>query len=199
MKIRILVFLTACFSIFASVKDGASAPNFLLMNQDSEMVDLASFKGKKVILEWTNHDCPFVKRHYDTGNMQNLQKEMSDQDIVWLSIVSSAQGKQGHVTKDQAKELTKKRSAYPAHVLLDVEGSVGRMFSAKTTPHMFVIDETGKVRYQGAIDNLGNTGALFSTDLSKAKNYVRNAVAQLLSGEEVKEAKTRPYGCSVKY
>ena len=81
--------------------------------------------------------------------MQNLQKEMSDQDIVWLSIVSSAEGKQGHITKDQAKELTKKRSAYPAHVLLDVEGSVGRMFSAKTTPHMFVIDETGKVRYQG--------------------------------------------------
>ena len=138
-------------------------------------------------------------RHYDTGNMQNLQKEMSDQDIVWLSIVSSAKGKQGHITKDQAKELTKKRSAYPAHVLLDEEGSVGRMFSAKTTPHMFVIDESGKVRYQGAIDNLGNTGALFSTDLSKAKNYVRNAVTQLLSGEEVKEAKTRPYGCSVKY
>ena len=118
---------------------------------------------------------------------------------MWLSIVSSAEGKQGHITKDQAKELTNKRNAYPAHVLLDAEGSVGRMFSAKTTPHMFVIDESGKVRYQGAIDNLGNTGALFSTDLSKAKNYVRNAVTQMLSGEEVKEAKTRPYGCSVKY
>jgi hypothetical protein len=131
--------------------------------------------------------------------MQNLQKEMSDQDVIWLSIVSSAEGKQGHITKNQAKELTNKRSAYPAHVLLDVEGSVGRMFNAKTTPHMFVIDESGKVRYQGAIDNLGNTGALFSTDLSKAKNYVRNAVSQLLLGEEVKEAKTRPYGCSVKY
>ncbi|MDC3098801.1 redoxin family protein [Gammaproteobacteria bacterium] len=199
MKIRILSLVLLSLLGAASVKNGDEAPLFNLLNQDDQTVSLEEFKGKKVVLEWTNHDCPFVRRHYDTGNMQNLQKEMSDQDIVWLSIVSSAKGKQGYITNDQAKELTQKRSAYPSHVLLDAEGSVGRMFSAKTTPHMFIIDELGKVRYQGAIDNLGNTGALFSTDLSKAKNYVRNAVSQMLSGEEVKENKTRPYGCSVKY
>ena len=199
MKFRILSLMLLGLIGATSVKNGENAPLFDLLNQDGQTVSLEEFKGKKVVLEWTNHDCPFVKRHYDTGNMQNLQKEMSEQGIVWLSIVSSAEGKQGYVTNDQAKKLTEKRNAYPTHVLLDGEGSVGRMFSAKTTPHMFVIDESGSIRYQGAIDNLGNTGALFSTDLSKAKNYVRNAVTQLLSGEEVKEPKTRPYGCSVKY
>ena len=182
-----------------SVKNGDTAPSFTLLNQDNKTVSLDEFKGKKIILEWTNHDCPFVKRHYDTTNMQTIQKDMTDNEIVWLSIISSAEGKQGHVSKEQAKELTLKRNAHPTHVLLDTKGNVGRMFSAKTTPHMFVIDELGKVRYQGAIDNLGNTGALFSTDLSKAKNYVKNAVNQLMSGEEVKDKKTRPYGCSIKY
>ena len=199
MKIRILSLMLLSLLGTTSVKNGEDAPLFNLLNQDDQKVSLEEFKGKKVVLEWTNHDCPFVKRHYDTGNMQNLQKEMSDQEIVWLSIVSSAEGKQGYITTDEARKLTKNRNASPSHVLLDVEGSVGRMFNAKTTPHMFVIDESGKVRYQGAIDNLGNTGALFSTDLSKAKNYVRNAVSQLLLGDEVKEGKTRPYGCSIKY
>ena len=199
MKIRILSLMLLSLLGTTSVKNGEDAPLFNLLNQDDQKVSLKEFKGKKVVLEWTNHDCPFVKRHYDTGNMQNLQKEMSDQEIVWLSIVSSAEGKQGYITTDEARKLTKNRNAFPSHVLLDVEGSVGRMFNAKTTPHMFVIDESGKVRYQGAIDNLGNTGALFSTDLSKAKNYVRNAVSQLLLGDEVKEGKTRPYGCSIKY
>ena len=199
MKIKIFSLLLLSFLALTSVKDGEIAPSFSLLNQDNETVSLDQFKGKKIILEWTNHDCPFVKRHYDTENMQNIQKDMTDIEVVWLSIISSAKGKQGYVTKDQAKELTTKRNAYPTHVLLDTKGDVGRMFSAKTTPHMFVIDEIGKVRYQGAIDNLGNTGALFSTDLSKAKNYVRNAVTQLVSGEEVKDKKTRPYGCSVKY
>ena len=199
MKIKILSLLLLSLLATTSVKNGDTAPSFTLLNQDNKTVSLDEFKGKKIILEWTNHDCPFVKRHYDTTNMQTIQKDMTDNEIVWLSIISSAEGKQGHVSKEQAKELTLKRNAHPTHVLLDTKGDVGRMFSAKTTPHMFVIDEIGKVRYQGAIDNLGNTGALFSTDLSKAKNYVRNAVTQLVSGEEVKDKKTRPYGCSVKY
>jgi len=199
MKIKILSLLLLSLLATTSVKNGDTAPSFTLLNQDNKTVSLDEFKGKKIILEWTNHDCPFVKRHYDTTNMQTIQKDMTDNEIVWLSIISSAEGKQGHVSKEQAKELTLKRNAYPTHVLLDTKGNVGRMFSAKTTPHMFVIDELGKVRYQGAIDNLGNTGALFSTDLSKAKNYVKNAVNQLMSGEEVKDKKTRPYGCSIKY
>ena len=199
MKIKILVFLIACFTIFGGVKNDVAAPTFTLMNQDSEMVDLASFKGKKVILEWTNHDCPFVKRHYDTDNMQELQREYTDNDVVWLSIISSAEGKQGYVTKSEAKELTTSRNAQPSHVLFDSDGDVGRLYDAKTTPHMYVIDEKGLLRYQGAIDDLGVTGALFSTDLSKAKNYVRDAMKSLFLGEDVKEKNTRPYGCSVKY
>ena len=199
MKIKILVFLIACFTILGGVKNDVAAPTFTLMNQDSEIIDLASFKGKKVILEWTNHDCPFVKRHYDTDNMQDLQREYTENDVIWLSIISSAKGKQGYVTKSEAKELTINRNAQPSHVLFDSNGDVGKLYDAKTTPHMFIIDEVGMLRYQGAIDNLGNTGALFSTDLSKAKNYVRNAMESLFLGEDVKEKNTRPYGCSVKY
>ena len=199
MKIKILVFLIACSTLFAGIKNDAEAPTFVLMNQDSEMVDLASFKGKKVILEWTNHDCPFVKKHYDTNNMQELQREYTNNNVVWLSIISSAEGKQGYVTKSEAKELTVSRNAQPSHVLFDSNGDVGRLYDAKTTPHMYVIDEKGLLRYQGAIDNLGVTGALFSTDLSKAKNYVRNAMNSLFLGEDVAEKNTRPYGCSVKY
>ena len=199
MNIRILSMLVIGFLAFSSVKNGETAPSFSLMNQDKQTVSLDEFRGKKVDLEWTNHDCPFVKRHYETRNMQTLQKDMIDNEVVWLSVVSSAEGKQGYISSTQAKQLTADRDANPTHVLLDKKGEVGRLFSAKTTPHMFVIDEMGKVQYQGAIDNLGNTGALFSTDLSRAKNYVRNAVNQLMSGEEVKDKKTRPYGCSVKY
>lgn len=199
MNIRILSMLVIGFLAFSSVKNGETAPSFSLMNQDKQTVSLDEFRGKKVVLEWTNHDCPFVKRHYETRNMQTLQKDMTDNKVVWLSVVSSAEGKQGYISSTQAKQLTADRDANPTHVLLDKKGEVGRLFSAKTTPHMFVIDEMGKVQYQGAIDNLGNTGALFSTDLSRAKNYVRNAVSQLMSGEEVKDKKTRPYGCSVKY
>jgi peroxiredoxin len=199
MNIRILSMLVIGFLAFSSVKNGETAPSFSLMNQDKQTVSLDEFRGKKVVLEWTNHDCPFVKRHYETRNMQTLQKDMIDNEVVWLSVVSSAEGKQGYISSTQAKQLTADRDANPTHVLLDKKGEVGRLFSAKTTPHMFVIDEMGKVQYQGAIDNLGNTGALFSTDLSRAKNYVRNAVSQLMSGEEVKDKKTRPYGCSVKY
>lgn len=199
MNIRILSMLVIGFLAFSSVKNGETAPSFSLMNQDKQTVSLDEFRGKKVVLEWTNHDCPFVKRHYETRNMQTLQKDMTDNEVVWLSVVSSAEGKQGYISSTQAKQLTTDRDANPTHVLLDKKGEVGRLFSAKTTPHMFVIDEMGKVQYQGAIDNLGNTGALFSTDLSRAKNYVRNAVSQLMSGEEVKDKKTRPYGCSVKY
>ena len=199
MKIKILVFLIACFTLLGGVKNDVAAPTFTLMNQDSEMIDLASFKGKRVILEWTNHDCPFVKRHYDTDNMQDLQREFTGNDVIWLSIISSAKGKQGYVTKSEAKELTVNRNAQPSHVLFDTNGDVGKLYDAKTTPHMFIIDEVGMLRYQGAIDNLGTTGALFSTDLSKAKNYVRDAMKSLFLGEDVIEKSTRPYGCSVKY
>lgn len=196
MKIKVLFLLLSLGIVSASE---LTAPSFQLMNQNGENIELDSFKGKKVILEWTNHDCPFVQRHYETSNMQNLQEKYTEEGVIWLSIISSAEGKQGYVSPDEAIELTNARSAKPSHVLFDTSGEVGKMYKAKTTPHMYIIDENQKLRYQGAIDNMGRTGALFNTDLSKAKNYVVAAMNDLASGLSVQESKTRPYGCSIKY
>tara|TARA_A100001388_G_scaffold59217_1_gene40889 strand:+ start:29 stop:619 length:591 start_codon:yes stop_codon:yes gene_type:complete len=196
MKIKVLCLLLSLGIVSASE---LTAPSFQLMNQNGENIELDSFKGKKVILEWTNHDCPFVQRHYETSNMQNLQEKYTEEGVVWLSIISSAEGKQGYVSPDEAIELTNSRGAKPSHVLFDTSGKVGKMYKAKTTPHMYIIDENQKLQYQGAIDNMGRTGALFNTDLSKAKNYVVAAMNDLASGLSVQESKTRPYGCSIKY
>lgn len=196
MKIKVLFLLLSLGIVSASE---LTAPSFQLMNQNGENIELDSFKGKKVILEWTNHDCPFVQRHYETSNMQNLQEKYTEEGVIWLSIISSAEGKQGYVSPDEAIELTNSRGAKPSHVLFDTSGEVGKMYKAKTTPHMYIIDENQKLQYQGAIDNMGRTGALFNTDLSKAKNYVVAAMNDLANGLSVQESKTRPYGCSIKY
>ena len=199
MKAKIILIIFFAMNIFSLAKVGENAPNFSLINQDNKNISLEEFRGKKVVLEWTNHECPFVKRHYETGNMQKLQKELVEENVIWLSIVSSAKGKQGYIDQDQAKELTLTRDASPNHVLLDEDGSVGKKFVAKTTPHMYVIDEDGMLKYQGAIDNLGTMGALFSTDLSKGVNFVREAIQSLNAGLEIESSSTRPYGCSIKY
>ena len=199
MKAKIILIIFFAMNIFSLAKVGETAPNFSLINQDNKKISLEEFRGKKVVLEWTNHECPFVKRHYETGNMQKLQKELVDNDVIWLSIVSSAKGKQGYINQDQAKQLTLTRDASPNHVLLDEDGSVGKKFVAKTTPHMYVIDEDGILKYQGAIDNLGTMGALFSTDLSQGVNFVREAIQSLNAGLEIESSSTRPYGCSIKY
>ena len=199
MKAKIILIIFFAMNIFSLAKVGETAPNFSLINQDNRNISLEEFRGKKVVLEWTNHECPFVKRHYETGNMQKLQKELVEDDVIWLSIVSSAKGKQGYIDQDQAKKLTLTRDASPNHVLLDEDGAVGKKFAAKTTPHMYVIDEDGMLKYQGAIDNLGTMGALFSTDLSKGVNFVREAIQSLNAGLEIESSSTRPYGCSIKY
>lgn len=199
MKAKLILIIFFAMNIFSLAKVGETAPNFSLINQDNKKISLEEFRGKKVVLEWTNHECPFVKRHYETGNMQKLQKELVDNDVIWLSIVSSAKGKQGYINQDQAKQLTLTRDASPNHVLLDEDGSVGKKFVAKTTPHMYVIDEDGMLKYQGAIDNLGTMGALFSTDLSQGVNFVREAIQSLNAGLEIESSSTRPYGCSIKY
>ena len=199
MKAKMILIIFFAMNIFSLAKVGETAPNFSLINQDNKKISLEEFRGKKVVLEWTNHECPFVKRHYETGNMQKLQKELVDNDVIWLSIVSSAKGKQGYIDQDQAKQLTLTRDASPNHVLLDEDGSVGKKFVAKTTPHMYVIDGDGMLKYQGAIDNLGTMGALFSTDLSQGVNFVREAIQSLNAGLEVESSSTRPYGCSIKY
>lgn len=172
------------------------APDFTLKNQHGKTVALSQFKGKIVVLEWTNHECPYVKKHYSVQNMQKLQSKYAQKGVVWLSIISSAPGKQGHVTGEDADALSKERSANPTHILLDETGDVGRLYNAKTTPHMFVINESGNIVYQGAIDSNSSSNP---DTIASADNYVVQALDSLLSGQSVAVSKTKPYGCSVKY
>ncbi len=176
-------------------KIGEKAPIFTATDSNGVEHTLSDFLGKTVVLEWTNHECPFVKKHYDSGNMQALQVEAGD-DVIWLSIVSSAEGKQGFVDGAQANEQTLIREASPTAVLLDASGTVGKMYNAKTTPHMFVIDTAGTLVYAGAIDD--NTSAN-PADALTANNYVRAALNDLKAGESVKVTETKAYGCGVKY
>lgn len=177
------------------VKVGEKAPVFTATDSNGVEHTLSDFLGKTVVLEWTNHECPFVKKHYDSGNMQALQTEAGD-DVVWLSIVSSADGKQGHVTGEEANEQATLRNASPTAIILDASGTVGKAYNAKTTPHMFVIDKDGTLVYAGAIDD--NTSAN-PADALTANNYVRAALNDLKAGESVKIAETKAYGCGVKY
>ena len=190
------LLMTATWTM-AAPKIGQPAPNFSLVDSTGKTVSLDEFKGKTVILEWTNHQCPFVRKHYDSGNMQSTQKSFADDEaVVWLSIVSSAPGKEGFVSAAEANELTKTRQASPDKVLLDPEGLVGKTYSAKTTPHMYIIDTEGSLQYMGAIDSINSAD---KADISKAENYVLKAMAELKAGKSVSQALTRPYGCSVKY
>ncbi|WP_348673843.1 redoxin domain-containing protein [uncultured Abyssibacter sp.] len=193
-----LVLLALCLGTAqAKVAPGNPAPDFTLPSASGETVSLSDYSGKTVILEWTNHGCPFVQKHYDSGNMQSLQTRYTGDDVVWLSIISSAPGKQGHVTPEKAMALTTAREATPTHVLLDEDGTVGRMYGAKTTPHMYVIDTEGTMlAYMGAIDSIPSANP---ADIEQAMNYVDTSMTALAQGDLPDPASTRPYGCSVKY
>ena len=180
----------------AAVEPGEVAPEFTLTDSKGTSHKLSDFRGKLVVLEWLNHECPFVKKHYSGGDMQKLQQEYTAKGVVWLSIISSAPGKQGHRTGPQAEADTKDKGAAPTAVLLDPAGEVGKKYEAKTTPEMFVIDKEGKVIYAGAIDSIKSTN---SADIAKAENHVRQALEAALAGKPVPTPKTTPYGCSVKY
>lgn len=175
---------------------GKSAPDFSAIDSNGITHDLSAYRGKTVVLEWTNHDCPYVRKHYGTGNMQALQKEATDNDVVWLSVISSAPGTQGYVQGEEANQLSRARDAVPTAVLLDPDGTVGRLYDARTTPHMFVIDADGVLRYMGAIDDKPTSR---HASVEGAKNYVRSALVAMAGGATVSPAVTRPYGCSVKY
>jgi peroxiredoxin len=181
---------------FAAVQPGQPVPNFTAVDSNGKTHSLSDFKGKTVVLEWTNHECPYVVKHYDTGNMQKLQTAAATDGVVWLSVISSAPGAQGHVSPAKANELTASRSAKPAAVLLDEKGEIGMKFGAQTTPHMYVIDGAGVLRYAGAIDD--NSSARKST-VEGAKNYVTAALDALKAGQPVATQSTKAYGCSVKY
>jgi len=157
---------------------------------------LAELKGKRVILEWTNDQCPYVVKHYGAGNMQALQMEATSAGYIWLSVISSAPGKQGHVSAAEADALTSSRGAAPTAVVLDSQGVLGRAYEAKTTPHLFIIDEAGTLVYQGGMDDKPTTDP---ADIPGANNYVRMAMAELAAGKPIANPVTRPYGCSVKF
>lgn len=172
------------------------APDFTLPNHNGESISLSQFKGSIVVLEWTNHECPYVKKHYDSINMQRLQMEYRKKGVIWLSIISSAEGKQGHVTGEEAIQIATGKRARPTQILIDESGEVGRLYKAKTTPHMFVINENGGILYQGAIDS--NSSASQSV-IPDSTNYVSAALDAALAGETVETSQTKPYGCSIKY
>lgn len=183
-------------AVHATAEVGKPAPEFSAMGSDGKTHALGDYKGKIVVLEWLNHGCPYVRKHYETGNMQALQKELADKGVVWLSIISSAPGQQGHSSPAKANTDAETNGAHPAAILLDENGAVGRLYEAKTTPHMFVVAADGTLVYKGAIDDQPT----FAQETVKgAKNYVRQAVSETGEGKPVTDAVTTPYGCSVKY
>lgn len=175
---------------------GQPAPAFSAVDTAGKTRSLAEFKGKTVVLEWTNHDCPFVRKHYDSGNMQTLQKEAVGQGVVWLTVISSAPGEQGHVAPAVADKLTKDRNAAPSAVLLDPSGKIGKSYDARVTPHMYVIDKAGTLAYMGGIDDKPTRNV---ADVPTARPYVKQALAEVLAGKAVSMPSTRAYGCTVKY
>lgn len=174
---------------------GQPAPAFSVRDAEGRTRTLNAFRGRTLVLEWTNHDCPYVKKHY-TGAMQRLQRDVARDGVAWLTVVSSAPGKQGHVEAAQAKALTASRGAAPTAVLLDPTGRMGQAYGARTTPHMFVIDGAGRVVYAGGIDDKATSRV---EDLATARPLVRLALADVKAGRRVAVPVSRPYGCSVKY
>jgi peroxiredoxin len=189
-----LIALTA--PAHADVPTGAPAPAFTLADAGGKPVSLASFRGKTVVLEWNNPGCPFVQKHYNSGNMQKTQSAARAQGVVWLTINSGAPGKQGHMTGAEAASWVKSEKAAPSAYLLDPAGKVGHLYGAKTTPHMYVIDSSGRLVYQGGIDDKPTANP---ADIASARNMVLAALGDLRAGRKVAVAESRPYGCSVKY
>jgi alkyl hydroperoxide reductase subunit AhpC len=190
------VMAAAVVAARAEVKTGEAAPDFTLKSVEGQDVKLSDYKGKYVVLEWINHGCPFVVKHYDSGNMPALQKELTGKDVVWLSVCSSAENKQGYETPEGWKKLNEEKKGAASAILLDTEGTVGKAYGAKTTPHMYVVNPEGTLIYQGAIDDKPSTD---QEDIPGAKNYVKAAIEEDMAGKPVTTASTKPYGCGVKY
>lgn len=203
MKLRksiLLAVLTAAMagpSVWAGgVTTDEAAPDFTLTDTLGNAHSLSDFKGKFVVLEWTNDECPFVVKHYKSGNMQALQKQYTGKDVVWLSICSSAPGKQGNKSAEAWNAVIQEQASSATALLLDEDGTVGKMYGAKTTPHMFVINPEGTLIYQGAIDSIKSWKP---EDIPEAVNYVSLALNSAMNGEPIDEPETKAYGCSVKY
>jgi peroxiredoxin len=193
--LRAVLVLALMASAFA-VKIGEPAPNFTGVDSNGKQQSLSAYKGKFVVLEWHNQGCPYTRKHYESGNMQRLQKEWTSKGVIWLTVISSAPGTQGFVTPTQENEYLQKMNAAPTAVIMDPGGSLGHLYGAKTTPHMFIIDPSGTLIYNGAIDDHATSD---QADIASSKNYVSMALQEAMSGKPVTDAATRPYGCSVKY
>jgi peroxiredoxin len=189
----------ASLSLSAAAQEarvGAPAPAFTATDSQGKTEALDQFHGKYVVLEWHNQGCPYTRKHYVSGNMQALQKEWTAKGVVWFTVISSAPGEQGYVTPAQENEYVSKMDAAPTAVLLDTFGMLGRLYNAKTTPEMYVIDPSGKLIYSGAIDDRPTPDP---DDVRGAHNYVSDALTEAMAGKPVATTYTRPYGCSVKY
>lgn len=188
--------LLAAAPALASPDLGKPAPVFSAVDSNGKPVALNDYRGKTVVLEWTNHDCPYVKRHYGLGNMQAQQKDATADGVVWLSIISSAPGTQGHVSGAEANELTRRRDAAPTKVLLDPPGKIGHAYGAQVTPHMYIIDPKGTLVYKGGIDDKPTPFGELEKD---TRHYVRMALSDMKEGRTIRHDDTRAYGCTIKY
>ena len=196
-RVKLAFALTATISLTAlAARVGDSAPDFTATDSHGQTHKLSEYKGKFVVLEWTNNGCPYTVKHYSSGNMQALQKQWTAKGVVWLTVLSSAPGEQGFMTAAQENAYIGRVHADPTAALLDPNGAIGHEYGAKTTPHMFVIGPSGKLIYDGAIDDHPSTD---TSDIPASKNYVSAALTQAMAGQPVATAYTRPYGCSVKY
>jgi hypothetical protein len=194
--IAIAVAALAWVLVARAASVGQQAPTFSGKDSQGKTVSLAQYRGKYVVLEWTNRDCPYTKKQYDSGNMQALQQEWTGKGVVWLTVLSSAPGGQGYLDAAGENAQLARVHAHPTAAILDPGGEIGKLYSAKTTPHMFIIDPEGKLIYAGAIDDKATTD---TADVKIAKNYVSAALTEAMAGQPVEVASTRPYGCSVKY
>jgi peroxiredoxin len=192
----ITFFLLPISSYAQTAKVSAPAPDFTATDSQGKNHSLDEYHGKYVVLEWHNQGCPYTRKHYESGNMQNLQKEWTAKGVVWFTVISSAPGAQGYVTPAQENDYLAKMHAVPTAALLDPDGKLGRLYSARTTPDMFIIDPQGKLIYAGAIDNRPTPDA---EDVKGADNFVSDALSSAMAGKPVAMPYTRAYGCSVKY
>jgi peroxiredoxin len=191
-----LAAVLAATVVAYAVRVGEAAPDFTGTDSNGKTQKLSEYRGKFVVLEWTNNGCPYTQKHYESGNMQALQKEWTGKGVVWLTVLSSASGQQGYMTAAEENAYMAKVHASPTAAILDASGTIGHEYGAKTTPHMFIIDPSGKLIYDGAIDDHPSTDP---GDIKSSKNYVSAALTEAMAGRQVATSYTRPYGCSVKY
>lgn len=197
MRLLPLIVLAAlAVPASANLSAGQTARDFKLRDTDGNVIQLAQYKGKTVVIEWNNPGCPFVQKHYKSGNMQGTQAAAKAQGAVWLTVNSGAPGKQGHMNGAQAASFVKEQKAQPTEYLLDPQGVVGKAYGAKTTPQIFIVNPAGTIVYQGAIDDRPTANP---ADVAGARNHVKAALGELKAGKPVSVAETKPYGCSVKY